>query len=329
MGPEGGPLIAPAAGISLWTTSARPSSVELSSRPAIEDGGSTPPPSTGRGLPGRRRTALRERAPRSGGLLCPDGHEDDDVGSSECRKRHRHAIDPRLQPRLRRDREPLTLVERRGIREERGRVPVQADPEQRQPEGRAAQLAVYALAASSGARLSPDEVNRRRCLTGRRAATRARDARSSGGRFRDHSLVSEPEPGVLPVRLRGCPSAYASHGVVPPASTIPLPSGLRRPGTPPRARTRRAACRRRRARRSRPDHVGRGTEHAPPEIGVTGHGRSSTASPTSSTKHHAQSSPGSAERMSGWPLSRKWAVACRFGDSSQQPMLPQARHIRR
>src|SRR2546421_6785947 len=33
--------------------------------------------------------------------------------------------------------------------------------------------------------------------------------------------------------------------------------------------------------------------------------------------------------MIGWPLSPAWAVACRFGDESQQPIFPQAIHIRR
>ena len=33
--------------------------------------------------------------------------------------------------------------------------------------------------------------------------------------------------------------------------------------------------------------------------------------------------------MIGWPVAWKWAVACRLGDSSQQPTCPQLRHSRR
>src|SRR5690348_12272275 len=33
--------------------------------------------------------------------------------------------------------------------------------------------------------------------------------------------------------------------------------------------------------------------------------------------------------MIGWPLSPACAVACRFGDESQQPIFPQVMHIRR
>src|SRR3954462_1601576 len=33
--------------------------------------------------------------------------------------------------------------------------------------------------------------------------------------------------------------------------------------------------------------------------------------------------------MIGWPLSPAWAVACRFGDESQQPIFPQVMHMRR
>jgi hypothetical protein len=40
---------------------------------------------------------------------------------------------------------------------------------------------------------------------------------------------------------------------------------------------------------------------------------------SSSSKHQHQSSPGWTERMSGWPLLLKCAVACLFGEESQQP----------
>ena len=49
----------------------------------------------------------------------------------------------------------------------------------------------------------------------------------------------------------------------------------------------------------------------------------------SSMKHHDQSSPGWIERMIGCPLEPAWALACRFGDESQQPTCPHARQIRR
>ena len=45
--------------------------------------------------------------------------------------------------------------------------------------------------------------------------------------------------------------------------------------------------------------------------------------PTSSTKHQLQSSPGSAERTIGCPSSRACPDACRFGDESQHPIFPQ------
>ena len=37
---------------------------------------------------------------------------------------------------------------------------------------------------------------------------------------------------------------------------------------------------------------------------------------SSSTKHQRQSSPGSAERITGWPVSWKWREACRSGEES-------------
>lgn len=43
---------------------------------------------------------------------------------------------------------------------------------------------------------------------------------------------------------------------------------------------------------------------------------------TSSAKHQDQSSPGSSERMIGWPLAAAWAEACRLGEESQQPTCP-------
>ena len=46
------------------------------------------------------------------------------------------------------------------------------------------------------------------------------------------------------------------------------------------------------------------------------------------TKHHRQSSSGSADCMTGWVVSRKCAVACRITDESQQPMFPHSRQIR-
>ena len=52
--------------------------------------------------------------------------------------------------------------------------------------------------------------------------------------------------------------------------------------------------------------------------------------PTSSTKHQHQSSPGSSERMIGCAArARRARVACRFGESSQQPTCPHSRQMRR
>ena len=45
--------------------------------------------------------------------------------------------------------------------------------------------------------------------------------------------------------------------------------------------------------------------------------------------HQLQSSPGSADRMIGWPSAWACLLAWRFGDESQQPILPQLMHIRR
>ena len=56
---------------------------------------------------------------------------------------------------------------------------------------------------------------------------------------------------------------------------------------------------------------------------------SGISSAKSSKKHQDHSSPGSSERMSGWPLLRPCALACRLGESSQQPTLPHSRQIRR
>ena len=50
---------------------------------------------------------------------------------------------------------------------------------------------------------------------------------------------------------------------------------------------------------------------------------------SSSSKHQDQTSPGSSERMIGWPLACACAVAWRFGESSQQPTFPHSRQIRR
>ena len=50
---------------------------------------------------------------------------------------------------------------------------------------------------------------------------------------------------------------------------------------------------------------------------------------TSSTKHQPHASPGWTDRISGWPLSRACALACRLGEESQQPTWPHPRQIRR
>ena len=55
----------------------------------------------------------------------------------------------------------------------------------------------------------------------------------------------------------------------------------------------------------------------------------STTNATSSTKHQLHSSPGSAERAIGWSSSAACLRAWRFGDASQQPILPQVMHMRR
>ena len=49
----------------------------------------------------------------------------------------------------------------------------------------------------------------------------------------------------------------------------------------------------------------------------------------SSTKHHRHASPGSKERITGWPLSWKCAVACLPGEESQQPTWPHSVHKRK
>src|SRR5450759_5089441 len=46
-------------------------------------------------------------------------------------------------------------------------------------------------------------------------------------------------------------------------------------------------------------------------------------------KHHIHVSPGWTERMTLWPVSWKWAVACLPRDESQQPTCPQIMHWRR
>ena len=50
---------------------------------------------------------------------------------------------------------------------------------------------------------------------------------------------------------------------------------------------------------------------------------------TSSTKHQAQSSPGSIDRITGCPRAAACLLACLFLESSQQPTFPQVRHMRR
>ena len=56
---------------------------------------------------------------------------------------------------------------------------------------------------------------------------------------------------------------------------------------------------------------------------------SGISSAMSSRKHQDHSSPGSSERMSGWPLLRACALAWRLGESSQQATFPHSRQIRR
>ena len=46
------------------------------------------------------------------------------------------------------------------------------------------------------------------------------------------------------------------------------------------------------------------------------------------TKHQRQCSPGSADCITGWAVSRKWAVACWAGEESQQARWPHSRHWR-
>src|SRR5687767_13049862 len=50
---------------------------------------------------------------------------------------------------------------------------------------------------------------------------------------------------------------------------------------------------------------------------------------TSSTKQYDHSSPGSIERMIGWPADAAWRLAWRFGELSQQPTRPHSRQMRR
>ena len=49
----------------------------------------------------------------------------------------------------------------------------------------------------------------------------------------------------------------------------------------------------------------------------------------SSTKHHRQDSPGSADCITGCPVRSKCTLACLGGDESQQPTWPQVRQTRR
>src|SRR4051794_18053136 len=48
-----------------------------------------------------------------------------------------------------------------------------------------------------------------------------------------------------------------------------------------------------------------------------------------SAKHQDHSSPGSSERISGWPVSFAWALAWRFGARSPRPPLPRPPRVRR
>ena len=63
----------------------------------------------------------------------------------------------------------------------------------------------------------------------------------------------------------------------------------------------------------------RGQPSVPPAARTRPRPRSTSTSP----------SPGSSDRISGWVVARKCAVACLFGESSQQPTCPHTRHIRR
>src|SRR5262249_31714158 len=63
--------------------------------------------------------------------------------------------------------------------------------------------------------------------------------------------------------------------------------------------------------------------------GLGGEFRNHGSMMTWSTKHQAQASPGSIERMIGCLVAWKCLVACLFFDESQQPTWPHERHMRR
>jgi hypothetical protein len=49
----------------------------------------------------------------------------------------------------------------------------------------------------------------------------------------------------------------------------------------------------------------------------------------SSGKQYNQRSPGSADATTGCSAARAWALACRFGEESQQSVTPHVWHVRR
>src|SRR5689334_1347125 len=152
----------------------------------------------------RRRVAARlldERTPHGVRLRLAADDEEDLPRRPQRRQRHGHAIDPRLEARLRSDHLPVGHVERRLARKERGDVAVRADAEQEQVELRRAELDLVRARRRVRAALALDPVDAaRRPLdpveegTLRHPVVRVRVLR------RYAPLVAPPQVDAAPVR---------------------------------------------------------------------------------------------------------------------------------
>ena len=111
---------------------------------------------------------------------------------------------------------------------------------------------------------------------------------------------------------------------VPQAAAAP-PLRRRRLRPRPQRRPRRSTA----GSRSTPGAAGtRGTTSPADTAGTHRPAAGLSQAVTWCTKHHRQSSSGSADCMTGWVVSRKCAVACRPTDESQHAMFWHSRQIR-
>ena len=189
----------------------------------------------------RGRAAPRTNASTASALSAPVARKTTVSDALSMRERDRHAVDVRARHG---GRSPAELVQRRIVREERRRVPVRADPEQREVEDDASQLLVVRVRASLRGELAEHAVlDRRLALEAVEEALADEPVVRALVVRRHAALVGQPDLDAAPVRLEPAPRARTpAPASMPPESAMcpPRRAASASSSAAPRGRPRRA-----------------------------------------------------------------------------------------